>query len=503
MKTLPKRALLICMCLVNRIAFLTAGPPVIEGLTMDDAIHMATANSVQSMTYRYGYAAAFWEYRSYRASVRPFLTLSSELGGLNRSMSILQDYNTGNMAYRTNWSLTNEAVLSLQQAVPLTGGMVSVSAHISRLDQYLPNRSLTYYTQPLFLNYSQSIGGFNSYKWNRRIMPQQYEMSRREYLEQMERLKSSVIVSYWNYVSLMDSYERCLRDYEESRRLYALSRRRYLLGMVDRMSLQQLELKLVEDSMDVCTRRLRVQMAHDDLCSNMGILDDTELELTPEFQVPQVQVSPDDVLERAFQNSSYNISRDIQSIQAQQNIDRAKASSGFQSSVNVRIGLSGTDNSLASALGRLQDQEIASVSISVPIVDWGEGRSHVRQAKAQASMVNSSLEQQLIDYKREIWQQVMEFNNMGTVCRLSERAFQLAQENYSDALEQFSMGKLTVTELNQIRSTRDNARMTYIGNISGFWQQYYQIRSITHWDYIENQPIADDVSSLEMELIQN
>lgn len=500
MKTLAKRALPAGMCLFLH-TFILAGPPrIIQGLTMLDAIGVAIDNSLQSKMYRNSYEAGYWEYRSYRASFRPFLKLSADLGGLNRSMVILQDFNTGNLAYRTNWSLTDDACLSLEQAVPLTGGTLSLSAQLSRLDQYLPSRSVTYYAQPLYLGYSQSLGGYNQYRWNRKILPEQYELYRREYVEQMENLKSSVIASYWNYVSLIDSYERCLKDFDESQRLYALAKRRHSLGLTEKRSLQQLELKLVEDSIEVSNRRLAMQIAHDNLCSHMGILEDTELELTPDFHVPNVVVPADDVIQRVLENSSYSVTRHIQSMQSQQNVERTRASTGLQASVSLRVGLSGTGNLLSSALGMLHDQEIASVSISVPIVDWGEGRARVRQARAQADMVDSSLEQNMSDYRRELVSQVMAFNNMGMVCRLSERAFQLAQENYSDAIQDYSMGRLTVTELNYIRSSRDEARLSYIGNVASFWQQYYNLRSITHWDYIENMPVSEDFNTMENEL---
>lgn len=501
MKNIHKRALLAGMCLISHI--LSAAPQGTKGLTMDDALRIAAEKSVMAMTFRNGYAADYWQYRSYRASFLPFLTLSADLGGLNRSMVILQDYHTGSLAYRTNWSLTNDIQLSLSQNVPLTGGTISLSANLSRLDQYEPDRSVTFFSQPLFISYSQSIGGFNSFKWSRRIMPEQHELSRREYVENMEKLKATVVSAYWNYVSMSDSYERCLEDYAESRRQFALAKRRYSTGRASRTSLQQLEFKLVDDSMTVASRYLDMQMAHDALCSHLGIDDGNELVLSPEFHVPELNLEYYDVMEKALANSSFNISAQIQLMQADENVSRAKAAAGFHSSVNLRVGLSGTDNSFKSSIDRLQDQEIVSVSVSLPVVDWGEGKAQLRMSKAQAGMVKSQQEQALADFRRELSLMVMEFNNLGTLCRLSGRAYELAVDNYSDALDEFSEGKLTVTELSQIRGTRDSARMSYIGNVSRFWQQYYQLRSITLWDYIDGQPVSCDFDLLEMNLLKD
>lgn len=500
MKNRKVRALLAGMCL----AIYVFSPTHVQGqparLSMDDVISQAVGNSVQSMAYRNGYAADYWEFRSFKASFRPFLNMSANLGGLNRSMVILQDYNTGNMAYRTNWSLTDEAQVSLTQNVPFTGGTISLATRFSRLDQYLPGRSVTYFTQPLYLSYSQSVRGFNSFRWDQRIKPRQHELSRREYMENMERVKASVVQAYWDYVSALDSYERSVEDYRESQRLYGLADRKFMMGTADRISVQQLELKLVEDSMTVSSRRLSLQMSHDALCSHMGLDDGTELELAPVFTIPDVTVAFDDVLGKVLGNSSYSLSNEIRKLQARENVERSKASAGLQSSVNLMVGLSGSDERLSRAVGKLQDQEIASVSISVPIVDWGEGQSRLRMARAHENMLANQLQQNLTDLRRELAVLVMEFNNMGNVCRLSRRAYDIAQDSYSDAISDFTQGRLTVTELNQIRAARDNARRNFIDNIAGFWKQYYRMRSITLWDYIEDVPIEYDFNQLETDI---
>ena len=128
-------------------------------LTMEDVVSLAQDHSIAAMTGRNMFASAYWNYRSFKAEMLPSLNLSASLGNFNRSLELLQDYNTGAKSYRSIYNLSNDATLYFSQNIPWTGGTVSLSTSLSRLDQYSPERLTTYYTQPVYLSYAQSLWG--------------------------------------------------------------------------------------------------------------------------------------------------------------------------------------------------------------------------------------------------------------------------------------------------------------------------------------------------------
>ena len=184
-------------------------------LNMQQVVELAQENSITSMSNRNSFAASYWSFRSYRAQLLPSLSLTAGLANFNRSLVQLQDYATGAISYRANYNMNNDVTLNFRQNIPWTGGTVSLSTQLSRLDQYSPARLTTYYAQPIYLSYAQSLWGFNQFKWDRETEPKQYEIAKRQYIENMEQLSQNTVSLFWSCVSAKENYERSVKSFEE------------------------------------------------------------------------------------------------------------------------------------------------------------------------------------------------------------------------------------------------------------------------------------------------
>ena len=310
-------------------------------LTMQDVVALAQDNSIAAMSNRNMFASAYWSHRSYKAELLPSLNLSAGLANFNRSLVALQDYNTGAISYRANYTMNNDATLYFSQNIPWTGGTVSLSTSLNRLDQYSPERLTTYYAQPVYLSYAQSLWGYNRFKWSRKTAPKEYEAAKREYIERMEQVCQTAVSYFWNYASEMENYERALKSFDESKRLFEAARTRFGMGTITRDQLMQVEVSMLNDSLSLSTRAVSLRSALNRLCSYIGCQEDTQLELDIEYDIPDITLSYDDVLDRALSNSSFSLNQELQYIQAEQSVAQAKANRGIQASVNARYNSSG------------------------------------------------------------------------------------------------------------------------------------------------------------------
>ena len=400
-------------------------------LSMEDVIRLAQENSISAMTNRNMFAASYWQYRSFRAQYLPSLNLNGSLANFNRSLITLQDYNTGMIRYAENYNMTNDLTLSIRQNIALTGGTLSLSTSLQRLDQFGPQRSINWYAQPIYLSYMQSLWGFNSLKWDKKTEPRNFEIAKRQYLENMEQVTISAADCFWNLNAARVSYENALQSFEESKRLYKAAQTRFQMGTITRDNLLQLELKMLNDSLSIQSQKVSLRSAQNTLCSYIGYQEDTELTLTISYAIPDLTLNYDDVLEKALENSSFNISQEVQRIEADRSVAQAKANRGLSASVNARFGMSDDGETLGKAFTQLKDQEVIGVSFSVPILDWGQGKGRVQMAKAQAETTKSRLTQSLLDYRQDIMVRVMQFNNQRSQCEISRRAMEIAEESYS------------------------------------------------------------------------
>jgi outer membrane protein TolC len=187
---------------------------------------MAQEQSISSMVYQNVFASAYWSYRSYKAERLPSLNMSAGLLNIDRSLVALQDAQTGAINYRNVYTLSNDVSLYVQQRISATGGTVSLSSSLRRLDQFNPN-NLTWYSQPITLTYMQPLFGFNAYKWSKKIEPHNFERAKLEYLESMESVTIQAVNYFWGLAMAKLNLDIARSNYDNSKQLYRIAQERY------------------------------------------------------------------------------------------------------------------------------------------------------------------------------------------------------------------------------------------------------------------------------------
>ena len=137
-----------------------------------------------------------------------------------------------------------------------------------------------------------------------------------------------------------------------------------------------------------------------------------------------------------------------------------------------------------------------NVRLTIPILDWGQARGNLRMAQAQALTKRNTLEQDMIDYRQDLYTKVMQFNDQRSQCEIAKRAAQLAEDSYELALRNFSSGSMTMSQLDQLKDKRDTALSTYQSKVASFWSYYYDIRRATLYDYITGMDISAEFDEL-------
>lgn len=464
-------------------------------LTMDDVIRLAQEQSISGMVNKNVFASAYWSYRSHKADFLPSLNMSTGLANVDRSIAQIQDAETGAINYRDVFTLTNYVSLYIQQKIASTGGVITLSSYLQRLDQFSLD-NLTYYSQPLYLTYTQPLWGFNSYKWAKKIEPKSFEKAKIEYIENMESVTIQAVTYFWNLVMAEMNYEIARGNYEESKRLYLIAEERHKIGSMTKNEVLQMELKVLNDSLAINTYYIDYSSQRNKLASFIGLRENADLSLAIDYDIPDVVLEYDRVLELALTNSSFDIGRDIEVLQAERSIAQAKADRGIDISFSMRFGLSQSADAFRNAYSNLRDQQVAGFTVSMPIVDWGVGRGKVKMAESQAETIYYQQEQSRIDYQQDIYVKVMEFNAQKMQCEVSRRANDIAEERFGLSVDNFAHGGLSVTELNTAQSEKDEAKRSYITNLYNYWDYYFNIRKISLYDYISDTNINAEFDKL-------
>ena len=466
-----------------------------QTLTLTNAIKIAQENSLDAQIARFSFMSKYWQYRSFKAQLKPSVNLGGTLGNFNHSVVEARDPETGRVNQVNNNTMTNSMTLSIDQSIAATGGMVSLQSYLYRLDQF-DYKEKTYNSQPLRISYTQSLRSFNALKWDKKTAPVEYQIAERNYISALQDVTIRVTSLFFHVLAVQSDYKQSLATVEDRERLYELSKSRLNLTTTTKSEVLQMELSLLNARMAVKKNKISLDEAMYDLFSYLRLTDYEHAELMPPYTIPNILINADDVLQKAINNSSHSLDQRLQLLEAQKNLAQARSNKGVQVTLSSEIGFSQTGKTMRTAYSRLKDNEIIGVSLSLPIFDWGVSKGRVKMAQAQLDVVKTQMEQNHLDYMQNLRKKVMQFNVQPTQCRDAYRAQEIAVERYEITRKRYETGAISVTELNTAQQEMESAKAQYIAQLSSFWNDYYVLQQATLYDWQNKSDLKVDFECL-------
>ena len=79
---------------------------------------------------------------------------------------------------------------------------------------------------------------------------------------------------------------------------------------------------------------------------------------------------------------------------------------------------------------------------------------------------------------------------------IAKEADGIAQQRYKTSIETFLIGKINTLDLNDAQNAKDEARRKHISELYYYWYYFYQIRSLTLWDFQANTELEADFDEI-------
>ena len=139
---------------------------------------------------------------------------------------------------------------------------------------------------------------------------------------------------------------------------------------------------------------------------------------------------------------------------------------------------------------------MVEIGFSIPILDWGKRRGQVKVAQSNRELMESQLRLETQNFSQDLFILVERFNNQQLQLDIANRADTIAQQRYDTNVETFMIGKISTLDLNDSQAKKDQSRQALVNELYLYWYYYYQIRSITLWNYATNTDITADIASI-------
>ncbi len=240
----------------------------------------------------------------------------------------------------------------------------------------------------------------------------------------------------------------------------------------------QLEINRLNEETACMDAEVQVNEQTQSLASYLGLENLTEIILKLPTEIPEIGISLPVAEEMAMRNASQPDYYRRLKLEGDSRVAQAKGNTGLRADIYLQFGLSQTGNNLESTYSHPLHQEYASLTLSLPILDWGRGKGQVKVAKSQRDLIYTEADQGMNDFMQNLRKIVMQFNMQPRKVDVASRTNKLASHRYEIARKLYIAGRNTILDLNTALSEKDSATRTYISSIRTFWTLYYTIRSL-------------------------
>ncbi|PRY95877.1 TolC family protein [Marinilabilia salmonicolor] len=470
---------------------------VVLPMALDDVIDLAHEQSLYSFRSKNMYLARYWEFRSYKADRLPILSLEATPVDYDRSVVNRFDSETGTEYFSQRSYFTSDASLSLRQNVPFTGGVFDVTSSLSRSQNLDDEDDIQYASVPVSVGFSQPLNGYNRFRWESRIEPLKFEKAKRDYLQSLEGLAIQATDYFFGQVTAEINLKIAETNYSNADTLYNIGKGRFEIGTVTQDELLDLELSLLNASMEVTRAKVNLRQSRAELSSFLGLEDNVVIECEIPDEIPELKIDPEKAMTLAIENNPDILDFQQRMLEAEQSIARARSESGLNANVRANFGINKNADEVGVAYGSpFADQQQLRVSLSIPLLDWGLRKGQIQMARSNRDVTEATVKQERIDFEQELFIQIMEFNMQEKQVEISAKADTIAQRGYDVTKQRFLIDKVDVIKLNSARNSLDAARRNYISSLRQYWRSYYQMRQYTLYDFVDNQPLMQELDYL-------
>ena len=461
--------------------FVGGAQPVV--LTLNKAIEQAADSSLEAFRMKNMFLSGYWEFRTYQAQRLPSLTMNLTPAQYYRDITRRYDSENDLDVYRKQQSFYAGGSMEVKQNFDLLGGTFVLDSDLGYIRNFGDNTYSQFTSVPVRIGYNQSLLGYNPFKWSRKIEPLKYEKVKKEYIYNVEGVSEEVTTHFFTLAMAQAEYDLARENVASSDTLYVTGQQRHKIAAISQADLLTLKLDAVNARNALQNADIALKRAMFSLASYLGFDKNTEIRLQLPGKPLQMNVSVDEALVLARENNPTFLSLRQQVLEAEQTLDKTKKEAMFNASVSASVGFNQVSDKFRNVYRDLLQQDVVSVSLSIPLVDWGVRKGKKNMAKNNLNVVKISSEQGSLSLEEDVIMTVSDFNIQQALIGSAEEALDLSQMAYAQTKQRFMIGKADINSLTLSNNRQQEAQRNYISALQNYWLSYYKIRKLTLHDF--------------------
>ncbi|RNC63782.1 TolC family protein [Proteiniphilum sp. X52] len=460
-------------------------------LDLQTTVRLANDSSLSAFRAKNSYMASHWEYRSFKADRLPSLSLYLTPVSYNRDYTRRYDSEQNIDIYRRQQSLYSYGNLAAQQNLDITGGTFFIDSELGHIRNLGEQTYSQFSSVPIRVGYRQNLIGYNPFKWEKRIAPVKYEKAQKQLIHQLEQTAETATGYFFDLAMAQAEYELAMENLASSDTLYRIGEQKHKIASIGQADLLTLKLDRVNAQNSLQNAEINLKRTMFALAAYLNLEKDTRITLKLPGYPSEVIITEDEALTLAKENNPQYLDSEQQILQSEQTVEKAKIESWFNAGLSASVGFNQVAESFRNAYRNPLQQDIVSLTLSIPLVDWGVRKGRYNMAKSNLNITRLTAQENEIRLEEDVIMTVGDFTIQQHLIRSAEEAMDLAKLAYEQTRERFIIGKADINSLTLSTNRRQEAQRNYISALKNYWQSYFKIRKLTLFDFEKRTPIAD------------
>jgi outer membrane protein len=459
-----------------------------QGLTLEKSLSIAETNSPSMQKTRLGLIRSQENLNAQNAALKSNFSLT-----LN-PISYTQNREFNELISRWNSRKTTESYgnFTISQPIVATDARISLTNRFGYYDSYseYTNSTSKGFSNNLSLNFDQPLFTYNRTKLSLKELQLALENAQLNYAIQLIALERQVAQAFYYVYQQQQSLDIANQAYQNMQKSYEVSKNKVDAGISPREEMFQAELNLATTRSDFENKQVSLENAKDDFKLLIGMSLYEDLIVLPNINVDTVSVDISFAIDQGLASRMELRQRKIDIESNQFDLIQTKALNEFRGSLGLSLGLFGDNEKFKDVYSNPTNNETVSLSLTVPLWDWGERKSRIKATEANIKIADISLEEQqnniILDIRR-VYRNLLNLQNQIEIARQSVTNAQLT---YDLNLEKYKNGDLTGMDLNIYQNQLSEKQLSYTNSLISYKLELLNLKIQTLYDFEKKQAVT-------------
>ncbi len=467
-----------------------AGSQTRHELTLEQSITLALHNGFSSGDVKARYLAAKKNAESARRRLWTSVGLTVTAPNLQESLS--QQFNplTGRYEYYQLTQNNLQGYLTITQPLVFTGGTLRLNQGLLSRNQEsgITGATQTWndYFSSFFVEFTQPLLTPNLSAITQTSNEIALAQAETDFLANQMDLVYNVTESFYTVYQLSRRVEIVGEQVAQNEESYSTAKGKFEAGLIPEVEVLQSDVDLAGSRNDLLSTQRELARAKNAFRLLLGLPTDEEVITVGEVAYQPLVIDSAVAVESALKNRSEVLSAERQITLSEGAIGVAQSRNDFRVDLTARYGLDRNDTLFTSLFHDFNRSRGVSLSLSVPLWDWGSNSLGVQAAEVQHENSIAAAEYTRQQVRQDVLDLLNRIHVAESRIQVLEKTTAVAQKGYEISLQRFRNGAITRNDLTLAQQRLTAAKTNSLNALVDYQLGIADLKRRTLWDFEKN-----------------